>query len=499
MRTKTYVSCITAAVLALSPFSASAGETFDDVNNSYWAAEEIEYIADRDIINGYEDGSFQPQEDVSRAQTAKMLTEALDLEPVEEGGPEFRDVEEGAAMYPYIAAVAEAGIMTGSGDSFEPDDSLTRAEMAVVLANAFGLEGSMERMFSDVSNDYWAAASIENLGAERVTSGREDGSFDPGEHTTRAQFSVFLARTLDESFRVDEVHMPSSGVDSEEEVWHFRGVGLGDSKSSMQETLGEEKAVLESRYGFDWYLYHTRYDEYVQFGIQNNEVVAAYSNQDTWQGAHQIEMDNTKPDVIDAYGDPLADIQKGGSRFSIDTKTSGTYKEDGRYETFFYDSHRDYRVTAVFVIDAEVEENFRKYYAEPDQRLKESYERLSFHLANAQRQRYSRGILAWDGQAASTARSHSVDMASNHFFSHENQNGEDPFDRMTSDGIDYRNAAENIAYGQVSPIKAHQSWMNSDSGHREALLGEYERLGVGVAFDEVRKQPYYTQNFYTPE
>ncbi|SFQ24059.1 S-layer homology domain-containing protein [Salibacterium halotolerans] len=499
MKIKTYVSLIAVSLLALSPFSVLAESTFDDVNDSYWAAEEIEYIADQGIINGYEDGTFHPQEDVSRAQAAKMLTEALDLEPVEEGGPQFGDVEQGAAMYPYIAAVAEAGIMTGSGDSFEPNDSLTRAEMAVVLSNAFSLEGSMEQMFSDVSSDFWAASSIENLGARRITSGRENGSFGPGEDTTRAQFSVFLSRAINEDFRVEEVHMPSSEVGSEEKVWHFRGVGLGDSKASMKEALGEQKTVLESRYGFDWYIYHTRYDEYVQFGIQNNEVVAAYSNQDTWQGAENIEMDDTKPDVIDAYGDPLSHIQKGGARFSIDTKAAGTYKEDGQYETFFYDKHRDYRITAVLVVDSEVEENFRKYYAEPDQSLKESFERLAFHLANAQRQRFSRGILTWDEQAASTARSHSVDMASNHFFSHENQDGQDPFDRMSENGIQYRNAAENIAYGQVSPIKAHQSWMNSDSGHREALLGEYGRLGVGVAFDEVRKQPYYTQNFYSPE
>ncbi|SFL85042.1 S-layer homology domain-containing protein [Salibacterium qingdaonense] len=498
MKPKTYVSITAACVLALSLFSISA-KAFDDVNETYWASEEVEYIADQGIINGYEDGSFQPQEDVSRAQTAKMLTEALGLELVEEGGPSFQDVEEGAAMYPYIAAVAKAGIMTGSGNTFEPGDSLTRAEMAVVLSNAFGLEGSMEQTFSDVSEDFWAADAIETLGAKRITSGREDGSFGPGEDTTRAQFSVFLSRALSEEFRVDEVHMPSSGVDSEEEVWHFRGVALGDSKDSMKAQLGQEKAVLESRYGFDWYLYHTRYDEYVQFGIQDNEVVAAYSNQDTWQGARNIEMDDTKPDVIDAYGEPLSHIQKGGARFSIDTQEAGTYKEEGRYETFFYDKHRDHRITAVLVIDSRVEEGFRKYYAEPDQSLKESFERLTFHLANAQRQRYSRGILTWDDQAASTARSHSVDMASNHFFSHENQDGEDPFDRMSGDGIEYRNAAENIAYGQVSPIKAHQSWMNSDTGHREALLGEYERLGVGVAFDEIRKQPYYTQNFYTPE
>ncbi|MFZ4451117.1 S-layer homology domain-containing protein [Salibacterium aidingense] len=497
MNKKMCFSFLLAGMLVISPFSTVAEAAFEDVDSSHWASEEIQYIADRNMVSGYEDGAFRPNEKVSRGQTAKMLSAALELEL--DGEADFQDVEEDSAFSPYIAAVAEEGIMTGDGERFEPNEELTRAEMAVVLSRAFDLEGDSQELFSDVPSDYWAATSIQRLVDNRITSGHEDGTFGPGETATRAHFSVFLARTMNEEFRVEEVNTPSSGVDSEEETWHFRGVGLGDSEESMKAALGEEQAVLESRYGFDWYVYHQRYDNYVQFGVDGGEVVAAYSNQDTWKGGHNLELDDTKSDVIKAYGEPIPYIQKGGSNFSIDTEDAGTYKENDQYETFFYDTHRDNRITAVMVVDSDVEENFRQYYAEPDQSLKESYEQMSFYLANAQRERYSKRILEWDDAVAATARSHSVDMAGSHFFSHENQEGEDPFDRMSDDGIQYSNAAENIAYGQVSPIKAHQSWMNSTSGHREALLGNYHRLGVGVAFDEVRKQPYYTQNFYSPK
>ncbi|RSL33641.1 hypothetical protein D7Z54_10050 [Salibacterium salarium] len=490
-----------AGLLIISPSMIQAETAYTDVDASFWAVDEIQYVTKQDVVSGYDDNTFRPKENVSRAQTAKMLANALDLNVENPTDPGFSDVEEDSYYYPYIAAVANEGIMTGDGETFEKNDTLSRAQMAVVLSNAFRFEKTEEdRSFSDIPDDYWAMDSIKRLAANKITSGHEDGSFGPGESTTRAQFSVFLSRGMNEDFRVESVNTPPSDVGSEEEVWHFRGVTLGDSEEKLKETLGEPEAVEQSRYGFEWNLYHDNYNNYVQIGVESGEIVAAYSNQDTWSGSHDLDLDDKQNDVLEAYGTPLEYIQKGGSNFSTETEdSSDTFKEDGQYTTYFYDTHRNNLVTAVLIVDDGVEESFRQYYAEPDRSLKQSYESQIFHLVNAQRQRYDRRILEWDDKVAETAYSHSVDMAQNHFFEHENLDGEDPFDRMSDDGISYQDAAENIAYGQVSPIYVHQSWMNSNSGHREALLGDYHRLGVGVAFDEVRKQPYYTQNFYTPK
>ncbi|MFB4165190.1 S-layer homology domain-containing protein [Alteribacillus sp. JSM 102045] len=483
-------------IIAL-PLSLEAKTSFKDLESSFWAAEEIQFIADQGVAAGYKDNTFRPKANVSRAQTAKMISNALDLDADSQSDQEFNDVDESHAAYPYIAAVAEEGIMNGSDGNFRPNETLSRAQMAVVLSQAFDLNEKEDISFSDVSEDYWAFSSIQRLAANRITSGLSDGSFGPGENTTRAQFSVFLARAMEEEYRVEEVNLPPSGVDSEEEAWHFRGVTIGDSADKLASTLGEPEETEKSRYGFEWRLYHDDYDNYVQYGVENGEVVAVYSNQDTWRDESGLQLDDSNSDVIDGYGDPLQYIQKGGSNFSLETEESGTYKENGRYTTFFYDKHRDNRITAVLLVDSEVEENFNQYYAEPTKSLKESYEHQVFHIANAQRKRYGRSILEWDDMASGTARAHSADMVRNQFFDHTNLDGENPFDRMRKDGIKFYNAAENIAYGQVSPIFAHEGWMNSKS-HRDSLLGNYKRLGVGVAFNESRKQPYYTQNFFTP-
>lgn len=479
------------------PWHLDAKTLFEDVNEAHWAADEIEYISKNDIANGYSDGTFRPNENVTRGQVAKMIVSALDL-PVE-SSPDirFQDVDRDDPLYPYIAAVAEEGIMKGSDGEFRPQKELSRAEMAVVLSRAFQLKGESELEFADISKDYWAAPAIQRLVQNGITSGHSDGRFEPGDLTSRAHFSVFLARCLDEKYRVEKINTPSSEVNSEEKAWSFRGVTLGDDAGKVTGLLGEANSIESSRYGFDWHIYHDDYSQFVQYGIREGKVVAIYSNQDTWTSENNLRMNETKEDVIDALGDPLSSIRKGGGNFSVETSSAGTYKQNDQYTTYFYDAHRNHLITGVLIIDKEEEEQFRQFYAEPTKELKESYERQVFYLANAQRKRFDRGLLKWDDLVSSTARSHSAHMAGENFFDHTNPDGEDPFDRMESDGVTFFNAAENIAYGQMSPIYAHHSWMNSKS-HRQALLGDYTRLGVGVAFHEIKKQPYYTQNFYTP-
>ncbi|WP_240374365.1 S-layer homology domain-containing protein [Bacillus piscicola] len=484
-------------LFSLIPLSVQGEALFKDVKDSYWAAEEIQFITQQNIASGYDDQTFRPNDEVTRGQTAKMLSLALDLNTANVTNPNFNDVTRNYPFYPYIAAVAAEGIMNGDGETFRPGEELSRAEMAAVLSRAFHFKGDSDVSFSDVSEGYWAYPAIRRLVENGITSGYSDGRFGPGDSTTRAHFSVFLARCLNNDFRVKEVNTPPSGVDSEEKAWDVRGIEIDDSVEKVTDSLGKPNAVEDSRYGFKWHIYHDHFDNYVQYGIEDGKVAAIYSNQDTWRGESGIRLDKTKQDVKRVYGEPLPSIQKGGASFSTETDSAGTYQLGDQYTTFFYDQHRDNRVTAVLFIKSTVEEQFRQFYAKPTKSLKESYERQVFYLTNAQRKRYGKKTLKWDELVAGTARSHSADMAGNHYFEHTNLNGKDPFDRMARDGVKFYNAAENIAYGQVSPIYAHQSWMNSKS-HRQALLGDYTRIGVGVAFNEFRKQPYYTQNFYTP-
>ena len=151
----------------------------------------------------------------------------------------------------------------------------------------------------------------------------------------------------------------------------------------------------------------------------------------------------------------------------------------------------------MLLIKKETEEALDGNFGVTSDALKISFERQSLDLANAARIKFNKSIFKWDDVISEVARAHSVDMVQNHYFSHDNLEGESPFDRMDDGDIEYVMAAENIAAGQSSAIFAHEGLMNS-IGHRNNILGDCERLGVGVAFGG-DYNVYYTQNFFTPK
>ncbi|GAK07203.1 S-layer homology domain-containing protein [Geomicrobium sp. JCM 19038] len=101
-------SALVVTLLVYPSFEANAS-SFSDVNDSYWATEEIEYIFSKEIITGYPDSSFRPDRQVSRSQTAVMLDRALELDDVSEDR-DFGDVDESHSNYDAIQRVNAAGL-----------------------------------------------------------------------------------------------------------------------------------------------------------------------------------------------------------------------------------------------------------------------------------------------------------------------------------------------------------------------------------------------------
>lgn len=101
-------------------------------------------------------------------------------------------------------------------------------------------------------------------------------------------------------------------------------------------------------------------------------------------------------------------------------------------------------------------------------------------LTNIEREKNNLSPLNWDNSLAELAEIHCKDMIDRDFFSHNNPDGETPFDRMKKYGIEYFSAGENIAAGQFSPQSVVESWMNSQ-GHRANILNpDFKSLGVAV-------------------
>lgn len=197
MRKRLVFFILLAFMTALS-LQAVAASGFSDANG-HWAENEITYLKNAGIVNGYPNGTFGVGNSITRAEVATMIANQQNL-PWQAAS--FPDVTASHWANGTIGAVAAAGIMGGYPDgTFRPGLPLTRAEAAKVLAQAYQLTASpVSPTFSDVSSSHWAYANIEALVANYITVGYPDGTFKPSNHVTRAEFAVFLARVLNPSF-----------------------------------------------------------------------------------------------------------------------------------------------------------------------------------------------------------------------------------------------------------------------------------------------------------
>lgn len=264
-------------------------------------------------------------------------------------------------------------------------------------------------------------------------------------------------------------------------------IQIGDSEAKVIDVLGQPARKDISQYGFSWYIYNQDYKNYVQIGISNGKVVGLFTNTAKLLCKSGIKIGTLKSEVEKVYKPSL--IYVGGKG------EYGIYSIDDYEVTIFYDIHNNNTVTSVQLIDKAVENEVNQLYGILNDEVRKGYEMEVFDLANAVRVRMGKTPYLWDDKIAEVARNHSKDMADKKYFEHTNLEGLSPFDRMRAAGISFRAAGENIAAGQASAIFAHETWMNS-LGHRTNILGNCEKLGVGVYFGG-DYHVYYTQNFFS--
>ncbi|MBT2689206.1 S8 family serine peptidase [Bacillus sp. ISL-47] len=178
--------------------------SFPDIKNSAWYAKEIEFLYENDIITGYPDGSFVPQNPVTRAEAVTMIGKAMDL-PGELSKTVFSDVPENNFASGYIKSATDAKLVGGfPDDTFKPKSPITRADVAVILKRAYGYQADYSKLFTDVMSEKYYFESVHSILTAGITNGYPDGTFKPAESISRAEFAVFLARALDESYRIIE-------------------------------------------------------------------------------------------------------------------------------------------------------------------------------------------------------------------------------------------------------------------------------------------------------
>jgi ELWxxDGT repeat protein len=179
--------------------------TFADVPTDYWAWRFVEALAASGITGGCSPDSYCPTRPVTRAEAAVFLLRAAHgplYTPPPATGARFTDVPASFWAGAWIEQLAAEGITSGCGPNlFCPASPLSRAEMAVFLLRAkhgpsYVPPPATGTRFGDVPAGYWAAAWIEQLAAEGITTGCSPNQFCPGLTVTRGEMAVFLVATF---------------------------------------------------------------------------------------------------------------------------------------------------------------------------------------------------------------------------------------------------------------------------------------------------------------
>lgn len=162
-----------------------------------WADKSVNYLVDKQVLNGYPDGTFGSNDLLDRASATKIMTKVLGLQIDSNAKPSFTDSQNHWAT-PYIAAAEKAGIVKGEGNGiFNPSGKVTRAAMATMLVNAYKLQNTPNHneqvKFEDLKG-HWGEKYANILIGLKISNGTENG-WQPNRFITRAEAAQLTAKT----------------------------------------------------------------------------------------------------------------------------------------------------------------------------------------------------------------------------------------------------------------------------------------------------------------
>ncbi len=149
-------------------------------------------------ISGYTDGTFRPDNTITRAEAAAMISKSREISPNGNFANKFSDVKDDAWYRDIICTLVVAERINGYEDgTFKPENPITRAEFITLIAKGKIIQ-SENLQFSDIFN-HWAAGYINAMALKGMVSGYSDGTFRPDEPVTRAEAVTMMNKALGRS------------------------------------------------------------------------------------------------------------------------------------------------------------------------------------------------------------------------------------------------------------------------------------------------------------
>lgn len=195
----------------VTPTAPPTGEVqelkFKDMSSAAWAEEAVYALVKMGIISGYGDGTFLPNNSITRAEFAKIIVMASGRYD-KDAKADFKDVKESDWYYSYVASAKNLGLVNGRGDgSFDPNAKITRADICTIVYRyiasiefEFGKDVK-DASFADFNSiPEYARDAVSALSAAGIVSGMGDNKFEPNTNATRAQSARIVYGAIQKVF-----------------------------------------------------------------------------------------------------------------------------------------------------------------------------------------------------------------------------------------------------------------------------------------------------------
>lgn len=209
-------------------------------------------------VQGYPDGTVKPAGNITRAETAAILFRLMDdasRKTYYSTKSGFRDVASGSWYNTYVATLNNAGVITDSSNGyFRPNEAITRAELAAMLAKFSETTGAAN-YFNDVSAKYWAANAIAICAKLGWITGYPDGTFRPDKNVTRAELMAMINRATGRAPKSADAFLPGMKIwiDNTADKWYYLDVQEATNSHSYTVKGSETWTALTS--APNWSLY----------------------------------------------------------------------------------------------------------------------------------------------------------------------------------------------------------------------------------------------------
>lgn len=238
---------ILAILFTLSPMSAFAAEPMKDISE-HWAKEQIQSWVSSGYIKGYPDGTFKPDNNITRAEFMTIANNAFGY--IDKAEISYTDVSAESWYANAVAVAKAAGYISGYPDgTMKPNAPITRQEAAVIVAKIAALESDETAAvgFTDASTiASWSKGSIGACTEAKIFTGYPNGSFQAANLIERGESVVALNKALNYKNAPDEITAAIYDVSAEGFHIEFTPAVDGLTQSAVTLTQGENNVTVEA-------------------------------------------------------------------------------------------------------------------------------------------------------------------------------------------------------------------------------------------------------------